>query len=108
MIEKAQLKKQGLEFGRSLQRLFKIALLYSIHHAAANTPLEQSYADLNSLLEVTKPFPFTFGFASQRVLLNNILATDSSLAPLGKEFSKRGLGAICFLPDLSVDNFKRG
>ena len=108
MIEKAQLKKQGLEFGRSLQRLFKIVLLYLINHAAANTPLEQSYADLNSLLEVTKPFPFTFGFASQRVLLNNILTTDTSLAPLGKEFSKRGMGAVCFLPDLSVDNFKRG
>ena len=73
-----------------------------------NTALEQSYAALNSLLEVTKPFPFTFGFASQRVLLNNILTTDTSLASLRKEFSKRGMGAVCFLPDLSVDNFKRG
>ena len=108
MIEKAQLKKQGLEFARSLQRVFKIALLYSINHTAVNTALEQSYAALNSLLEVTKPFPFTFGFASQRVLLNNILTTDTSLASLRKEFSKRGMGAVCFLPDLSVDNFKRG
>ena len=67
MIEKAQLKTQGLEFARSLQRVFKIALLYSINHTAVSTSLEQSYAALTSLLEVTKPFPFTFGFANQAV-----------------------------------------
>ncbi len=108
MIEKAQLKTQGLEFARSLQMVFKIALLYSINHTAVSTSLEQSYAALTSLLEVTKPFPFTFGFANQRVLLNNLLTTDTSLGPLGKEFSKRGIGAVCFLPDLTRENFKQG
>ena len=108
MIEKAHLKTQGLEFGRSLQRLLKIALLYSINHPAVNTSLEQSYAALTSSLGVTKPFPFTFGFANQRVLLNNILTTDTSLGPLRKEFSKRGIGAVCFLPELTLENFKQG
>jgi len=84
MDEKDTLKRQGLAFGRDLQRGFKIAQLYTPTHSAAEAPLQQIYASLDSILKQTRQF--TFGFLNQRVLLNNILTLDNSLASLETEF----------------------
>ena len=106
MIDKNQLKTQGLALGRSLQRAYKIALLYSAEHSAAEGPLQQTYASLNPLLKETRRF--TLGFLNQRVLLNNILTSDNSLAPMEVEFSKRGIAAVCFSAGISFKEFRRG
>jgi len=48
MIDKNQLKAQGPALGRSLQRAYKIALLYSAEHSAAEGALQLTYASLNA------------------------------------------------------------
>ncbi|MBI4463964.1 MAG: HEAT repeat domain-containing protein [Acidobacteria bacterium] len=106
MPEKIDVKAAGLAFGQSLQRAFKIAVLYSPQHVAAEKPLQQTYDCLNTLLKQTKQF--TLGFLNHRVLLNNVLTSDNSLAALDAEFSKRGIGALSFSPGITFGEFKRG
>ena len=65
MVDKNQLKTQGLAFGRNLQRAYKIVLLYSPDHAGAQDALQQAYAKLTELLKLSPQF--TFGFFNQRV-----------------------------------------
>src|SRR3972149_7714237 len=99
------LKAWGLAFGRTLLRAFKVALLYSVDHSASQNALQQAYDSLNLLLKQSNPF--TFGFLNQRVLLNNILTSDSALASLEADFSKRGLAAITFTAGVNFSEFKR-
>lgn len=104
-IGQDQLKTQGLAFGRTLLKAFKVALLYSVDHSASQNTLQQAYDSLNLLLKQSNPF--TFAFLNQRVLLNNILTSDSALAPLEAEFSKRSLAAITFEAGITFSGFKR-
>src|SRR3990172_8589517 len=94
MIDKNQWKSQGLAFGRNLQRAFKIVLLYSPDHPAGQDSLEQAYSMLTDLLKQNPQF--TFGFFNQRVLLNDLLTTDSNLASLQSDFAKRSIAAVTF------------
>jgi len=77
-------KLQGLSFGRSLQVAWKITTIYSVDHPALQASLQQTFARLQTLL-VGRP-RFTFGFSDGRILLDNVLTKDVSLAALEAEF----------------------
>ena len=98
------LKLQGLSFGRSLQMAWKGTTIYSVDHPAVQSSLQQAYAKLQPLLQERQRF--TFGFSDGRVLLDNVLTTDVSLAPLEAEFKKRDIVALAFSPGVTVDNLK--
>lgn len=106
MIEKNQLKKDGLAFGRSLQRAYKLAFLYSADHPAADEPIQTAYAALVSILKRSPQF--TFGFYNQRVLLNDLLTPDTTLEGLAGEFFKRGIMGLSFSLGLTLRDFRRG
>ncbi len=106
MIDKNQLKAQGLAFGQAFQTAFKVSIMYSAEHAAADRSVQQSYAVLGSLLKQARQF--TFGFVNRRVLLNNSLTSQNPLTHLEIEFSKREIAAVSFHAGLSLKEFKRG
>lgn len=106
MIDKNQLKAQGLAFGQAFQTAFKISLMYSPDHAAADRSIQQSYAILGSLLKETRQF--TFGFVDRKVLLNNSLTSQNPVTHLEIEFSKREIAAVSFAAGVSLKEFKRG
>ena len=104
-MDKNQLKAEGLAFGRNLQRAHKIVLLYSPDHGAAQDSLQQAYSLLTALLKLNPQF--TFGFYNQRVLLNDLLTSDSNLAPLQADFAKRSIAAVTFQVGVTFREFKR-
>jgi len=106
MVDKNQLKTQGLVFGRNLQRAYKIVLLYSPDHAGAQAALQQAYSMLTELLKLSPQF--TFGFFNQRVLLNDLLTADPTVAGLQADFSKRNIAALTFQMGITFREFKRG
>lgn len=94
MLDKKQLKTQGLRFARSLQTLVKMVNMFSVDHKSAAGLLRRTYDLLNPLVKQVRYL--TLGFVEQRVLLNNILTAEESLKPLENEFLKRGIGAVTF------------
>jgi hypothetical protein len=106
MAEKTTLKVEGLAFGHSLQTAFKIVAMYSVDHPAAEKATAEIYASLNTLVRQTQRF--TFGFLNKRVLINELLTDDDTLAPLEGEFNRRGIGAITFSAGITLSEFKRG
>ncbi|MBI2820229.1 MAG: HEAT repeat domain-containing protein [Acidobacteria bacterium] len=105
-MEKNLLKKEGLAFGHTLQRAYKIVYLYTTEHAAAEEPLHRAYEALNSLLKQTPQF--TFGFFNRRVVLNELLTPDTTLEALASEFDKRNIAAVTFFLGLTYREFRRG
>lgn len=107
MMDKAQLKNDGLLFGRNLHKALKIASMYaSVDHSAAEMAAQQAYASLHPLLKQTREF--TLGFMNKRLLLNNILTGDNPLAALEAEFTKRGIATVTFEAGLTLREFKQG
>lgn len=105
MLDKKQLKVQGLRFARSLQMLVKMANMFSADHKSVSGLMRRSYEQLNPLLKQTRYL--TFGFVEQRVLLNNILTVEDTLKPLENEFLKRGIGAVTFDAGITLAAFTR-
>ena len=105
MLDSKDIKSLGLRFGRSLQSTLKSVMTFSPEHQSAQRPIQQSFDFLNGLLKETGQF--TFGFLDNQVVLNTILTTDPSFAPLEKEFLKRGIAAVTFKPGLTVSRFKK-
>lgn len=103
--EKNPLKVQGLAFGQAFQTMFKVSVMYSVDHPAAGRSIQQVYDLLQPLLK--QGGQFTFGFVKQRVLLNSSLVSQSSLAHLEGEFSKREIGAISFQAGVALKDFER-
>ncbi len=106
MLDRNQLKAQGIRYARSLQMLFKTIAVFSADHRAAAQPFQQSFDVLNALLKQTGQF--TIGFVDQRIMLNNILTTEKALNALENEFLKRGIGAITFQAGLTLAAYRRG
>jgi HEAT repeats len=106
MIEKPQLKVEGLAFGHSLQSALKTVVMYSANHPAAEKAMEQTYASVNTLVRQTQQF--TFGFLNKRILINELLTDDNTLSHLETEFFKRGIGAISVSAGITLREFKRG
>jgi HEAT repeat protein len=104
MLDKNQLKLSGLKFGRLLQSAFRIANMFSVDHRTADAAVRQSYDALNELVKQTQQF--TFGFFDHRVLVNNLLTPDKTLASLEAEFSKRGLGAVTFSSGMTLGRYR--
>ena len=104
-MDKNQLKAEGLAFGRNLQRAYKIVLLYSPDHGAAQDSLQQTYSLLTALLKQNPQF--TFGFFNQRVVLNDFLTSDINLAALQADFMKRSIAAVTFQLGVTFREFKR-
>src|ERR671923_1715167 len=104
MLDKNQLKLQGLKYGRLLQSAFRIANMFSVDHRTADAAVRQSYDALNELVKQTQQF--TFGFFDHRVLVNNLLTPDKTLASLEAEFSKRGLGAVTFSSGMTLGRYR--
>ena len=105
-MDKNQLKREGLLFGRAFQRAYKLVMLYTSEHISSEDPLQRAYAALNNLLKQTPQF--TFGFFNRRVVLNELLTPDASLDPLEEEFFKRDITAVSFVLGLTYREFKRG
>ncbi len=106
MLDRNQLKVQGIRYARSLQMLFKTVAVFSADHRAAAQPFQQSFDTLNALLKQTGQF--TIGFVDQRIMLNNILTTEKALNALENEFLKRGIGAITFQAGMTLAAYRRG
>lgn len=106
MLDRNQLKVQGIRYARSLQMLFKTIAVFSADHRAAAQPFQQSFDTLNALLKQTGQF--TIGFVDQRIMLNNILTTEKALNALENEFLKRGIGAITFQAGMTLAAYRRG
>ncbi len=106
MLDRRQLKIQGVRFARSLQMLFKTVAMFSTEHSAANALFEQSFDVLNTL--VKEKGQFTLGFVDQRIMLDNILTTERSLHQLESVFLKRGIGAVTFQAGMTLAAYKRG
>src|SRR5262249_48470865 len=104
-VEKAAFKALGQRFGRGLYSAIKMAMLFSANHHNCQRPIQQSFDALVELLKGTSKL--TFGFVDQRVLINHILTSDVTLEPLQKEFLKRGIGGVIFLPRLPLARYKR-
>src|SRR5258708_10277990 len=92
MLEKNQLKVQGLRFGRSLQTVIKMATMYAVDHQSAVRPIQSSYDILNALVKQTRYI--TLVFIEQRVMINNILTSDATVKPLYNEFLMRDIRAV--------------
>jgi HEAT repeats len=106
-MEKRRLKREGLAFGRNLQRSYKLVALYiTTEHASVDEPVLKTYEALNDLLKQAPQF--TFGFFNHRVVLNDLLTPDPSLDPLEAEFVKRNIMAVCFSLGITFREFKRG
>jgi hypothetical protein len=103
--EKAQLKQQGLAFGRQLQTVLKSVAMYSVEHPAIERGLQQAFASLNAL--VKQAGQFTIGFVNHRLLVGSILTDDESLAQLEAEFTRRGIGTVTFAAGISQRDFRR-
>ncbi|HSA91447.1 MAG TPA: HEAT repeat domain-containing protein [Terriglobales bacterium] len=106
MLDRNQLKAQGVRYARSLQVLFKTIAVFSADHPGTAQPFQQSFDLLNALLKQTGQF--TIGFVEQRVMLNNILTTEKTLSGLENEFLKRGIGAVTFQAGMTLAAYKRG
>ncbi len=106
MLDRRQLKVQGVRFARSLQMLFKTVAMFSADHSAAAALFQQSFDVLNVL--VKEKGQFTLGFVDQRIMLDNVLTTERSLHQLESEFLKRGVGAITFQAGMTLAAYKRG
>jgi HEAT repeats len=105
MLDKKQLKTQGLRFARSLQTLVKMVNMFSVDHKSVAGMLRRTYDLLNPLVKQVRYL--TLGFVEQRVLLNNILTAEDSLKPLENEFLKRGIGAVTFDAGITLAAFTR-
>ncbi|HEY6272659.1 MAG TPA: hypothetical protein VIX19_11815, partial [Terriglobales bacterium] len=105
MLDKKQLKTQGLRFARSLQTLLKMVNMFSVEHRSAAGLLHRTYDLLNPLVKQVRYL--TLGFVEQRVLLNNILTAEESLKPLENEFLKRGIGAVTFDAGITLAAFTK-
>ncbi len=106
VLDRRQLKIQGVRFARSLQMLFKTVAMFSADHSAAGALFQQSFEVLNVL--VKEKGQFTLGFVDQRIMLNNVLTTERSLHQLESEFLKRGMGAITFQAGMTLAAYRRG
>lgn len=106
MLDKEQLKVQGLAFGRDFQMAYKSAVMYSVDHPAAERALQHCYTTLNTLVKQTRQF--TFGFVNNRLLLNNLLTDNKTLNQLEAEFSKRHIATVTFEAGIGLRDFKRG
>ncbi len=104
MLDKKQLKAQGLRYARSLQIVIRTVVMLSLDHKVAAGPLQASFDSLNNLLKETGRF--TIGFVENRIMLNNLLTTDPGLVQLENEFLKRGFGAVTFEPGLTLSRYK--
>jgi hypothetical protein len=105
MIDKKQLKSQGLRYGRSLQSTVNIAIMLSVEHPSAQGPIQQSFERLNSILKTVGQL--TIGFVDRQVLINQVLTVDEHLARLENEFLKRGIGAVSFDAGLTLARYKQ-
>jgi hypothetical protein len=105
MLDRNQLKNNGVRYARSLQLLFRTASMFAGTHSALAIPLQNSFDQLNALVKTYRQF--TIGFVDNRVLLNNILTTDKSLQALETEFLKRGIGAVTFDAGITMSAYKR-
>jgi len=106
MLDRNQLKVQGIRYARSLQMLFKTISVFSADHRAATAPFQQSFDVLNALLKQTGQF--TIGFVDQRIMLNNILTSEKALTALENDFLKRGIGAVTFQAGMTLAAYRRG
>ncbi len=105
MLDSDEIYALGLRFAHSLQASLRSLTTFAPEHQSAQKPVQQSFDFLNDLLK--KQGQFTLGFRDNHVVLNDLLTVESSLAPLEKEFLKRGIGAVIFTPGLTVTRFKR-
>lgn len=104
-LEKAAFKALGQRFGRSLYSAIKMATLFPAEHHNCARPIQHSFDALVDMLKGNSKL--TFGFVDQRVLINHVLTSDMTLAPLHKEFLKRGIGGLIFEPGLTLARYKR-
>lgn len=105
MQDKSKLKVEGIRFAKSLQMTVRMATAFTATHPSAQLPMQKTFDLLNALVKQTSRY--TFGFKDGRVILNNLMVNDGSLAQLENEFLKRGFGGLTFEAGLTLAAFKR-
>jgi hypothetical protein len=105
MLDSKQVKGLGLQFTRAMQIAVKTAAVFPVEHKSSERPILQSFEFLTSVLKAAGPF--TFGFIDKEVMLNKVLTSDPSLRPLETEFTKRGLAALTFDPEITLASYKK-
>ena len=90
-MDPQRLKTVGLQFARALQIAVRTSRMLSTDHNVAAGPIQESYNLLHSILKEQRAF--TFGFADDRILLDNVLTTARGLNQLEDDFLKRGISA---------------
>jgi hypothetical protein len=104
-MDRAQLKTEGVAFGRNLQTGYKSVVMYSVDHPAVERAIQQAYNSLNSLLQYMPQL--IFGFMNGRLLLNDFLTGEPTLRMLELEFTRRGIAAVTFLTGISLADFRQ-
>src|SRR5512147_231929 len=103
-MDPQRLKTVGLQFARALQIAVRTSRMLSTDHNVAAGPIQESYNLLHSILKEQRAF--TFGFADDRILLDNVLTTARGLNQLEDDFLKRGISALKFEAGLSLARYK--
>ena len=85
MLDRNELKAQGIRFAQALQVLLKTVSLFSADHASAQIAFQKSFELLNAPVKETSQF--NIGFVDQRVMLNNVLTTGIPSAISEASFS---------------------
>jgi hypothetical protein len=94
-MDRAQLRTEGVAFGRILQTGYKSVVMYNSDHPAVERAIQQAYDSLKGLLQHMPQL--IFGFMNNRLLLNDFLTSEPSLRLLDTEFNRRGIAAVTFL-----------
>jgi hypothetical protein len=105
MVDAKELKIAGLRYARSLQGAVRTAILFPADHHSAVAPLAQSLAAVHALIQ--QYGQFTIGFIDRQVMLNQLVTNDPGLTPLEKEFSKRGICAVTFQPEVTLAGYRQ-
>ncbi len=104
-MDRAQLKIDGVAFGRALQTAYKTAVMYSVEHPAVDRALQQAHESLQPLLQQMPQL--IFGFMNRRLLLNDLLTDEPTLRLLDTEITRRGIAAVTFLTGIDLPEFKQ-
>jgi hypothetical protein len=105
MLDAKQLKRQCMNYARTLQTAVNVALTFSAEHPACEGPVRQSFERMNTLLKQVGQF--TIGFLDRQVLINQLLTIDRNLARLANDFLQRGIGAVSFEAGLTLARYKQ-
>lgn len=93
-------------FVYSLNALLKFARLYGLRHARSASQFEDTWKELNTAIEATRPAGLLVGTSGNRLVLDGAVlgptAAENSLAQI---FTNAGIASVLFTSEVSEDSF---